>query len=153
LTSLEASGAPIAQFPTAKAFRIVPAVPAITSACYTRTNTEEGILLDFRVSGITNTRALTRAQVTIPGLSSAKPNLPVPEEFVFDPNDTLTVEISDLAAGFFSAPLNIRTGGAFTLTIPVTLTSFAPTAALDTIQFNLFNGVGGAGQIGVPVCQ
>jgi hypothetical protein len=151
--ALEASGATIAQYPASKSFRIPPAAPSITSACYVRTNSETGIHLDVRVTGITNTRALTKAQVTIPGLAGAKSSLPVPAEFVFDSSDTLSVDIGGLAAGFFSSAVNVRTGGAFTLVVPVDLNSSAPTAKLDGIQFNVFNGAGGAGSKPVAACQ
>jgi hypothetical protein len=153
LSSLEASGAPIAQYPTTKFFRIAPAVPSISSACYVRTNDENGIRLDFRVTGLTNTRALTKAQVTIPGIASARPNIPVPAEFVFDGSDTVTVEVSGLAAAYFSSAPSVRTGGAFTLTIPMVLDSLAPSVKLDSVTFNLFNSVGGAGARSVPACQ
>jgi hypothetical protein len=153
LEALEASGAAIAQQPTTKFFRLAPAAPVISSACYARTNSEAGVKLDFRVTGLSNTRELTRAQVTIPGLGGARANLPVPAEFLFDSSDTLTVEISGLAATFYSSPANVRTGGAFTLTIPVNLNSFAPSAQLGGIQFNLFNKAGSAGQRSVPACQ
>jgi hypothetical protein len=157
LAALEASGAPLAQYPAAKLFRLAPAAPVITSACFVRTNSEAGIHLDFRVTGVSNTRELTRAQVIVPGLTAAKSNLPVPAEFVFDGSDTLTVVIGDLAEAYYAAPLNVRTGGAFTLTIPVGLdkgeAALAPTTKLDSIQFNLFNEVGAAGQRAVTACQ
>ena len=157
LGALEASGAPIAQNPTSKLFRIAPAVPVITSACYERTNSEAGIHLDFRVSGLSNTRELTRAQVTVPGLGQGKANIPVPSEFVFDSEDTLTVDIGGLARNFYASALNVRTGGAFTLTIPVDLANdlaaLAPTAKLGSIDFSLFNSVGKAAPKSVPACQ
>jgi hypothetical protein len=149
---LEASGAPIAQAPSAKFFRIAPAVPTLTSACYVRTNAEDGVHLDFRVTGFTNTRELTKALVTIPGLGAGKSNIPVPAEFVFDGSDTLTVDANAVATAFFSSAVNVRTGGAFTLTIPVTLTTLAPTVKLDSIQFSLVNRVGSTPTKALPVC-
>lgn len=153
LDNLEASGAPLLQYPATKFFRIAPAAPSLTSACYVRTNSEQGVKLDFRVSGFSNTRALTRAKVTIPGLAGVKPNLPVPVEFVFDGSDTVTVEVSGLAEGYFASPANIRTGGAFSLTLPVILDKLAPSGKLDSVQFNLFNSVGGSGARSVSECQ
>lgn len=153
LRNLEASGAPLLQYPAVKFFRISPAAPSLTAACYVRTNSEAGVKLDFRVTGVSNTRGLTRVQVTIPGLAGARTNLPVPAEFVFDGSDTLTTEVQGLAESYYSSPANVRTGGAFTLTLPVTLDQFAPSADLGSVQFNLFNRVGGSGFRGVPACQ
>jgi hypothetical protein len=153
LTGLEASGAPIAQTPSAKFFRIVPAAPSITSACYVRTNAEDGIYLNFQVTGFSNTRELTKALVTTPGLAAGKPNIPVPDEFLFDSTDTMTVEASGVATGYYSTALNVRTGGAFTLTIPVTLKTLAPTAKLDSVQLSLANSVGSTAPRAVLVCQ
>ena len=156
LSALEASGAPIAQYPTAKAFRVPPAAPSILSACYVRTNSDAGIHLDFRVTGMSDTRDLTRAQITIPGLAAAKSNIPVPPEFVFDGSDTLTVDINALASAYYSSASNVRTGGAFSLTVPVDLGSSsaapAPTATFGGVVFNISNTVGGAGQRTVSAC-
>ncbi|MEO5924837.1 MAG: putative Ig domain-containing protein [Bryobacteraceae bacterium] len=149
---LEASGAPISQYPTAKFFRIVPAVPTITTACYVRTNSEEGIHLDFKVTGFSNTRELTKALVTIPGLAGAQPNIPVPAEFVFNTTDTLAVDANGVATAYYSSAVNVRTGGAFTLTIPVTLNALAPIAKLDGVQFSLANHVGPSAQKTVQAC-
>jgi hypothetical protein len=156
LSKLEASGAPVAQTPSSKQFRLPPAAPSLTSACFDRTNTENGIQLNVRVAGFSNTRELTRAQVTVPGLQIIRPNLRVPPAFVFDSSDTVTVDVNGLAFGFFSAPANIRTGGAFSLTIPVPLdlpqAYLAPTAKLPSVSFNLFNGVGAAGARSINPC-
>jgi hypothetical protein len=153
LSALEASGAPIAQTPATKFFRLPTAAPSVSSACYVRTNDENGIQLDVRVTGITNTRALTKAQVTIPGIALIRPNIPVPPEFVFDASDTLNVEIAELAASYFSSPSSVRTGGGFTLTIPVRLDELAPSNRLDSVTFQLFNGVGGSGTRALSACQ
>ena len=153
LGNLEASGAPLLQYPATKFFRIAPAVPSMTSACYVRTNTEQGIQLDFQVTGVSNTRALTRAKVTIRGLAGVKPNLLVPAEFVFDGSDTLTAEINGVAEAYFASPANVRTGGAFTLILPVTLTQMAPSGKLESVQFVLFNAVGGSAVRSVAECQ
>ncbi len=153
ISALEASGAPIAQNPTTKFFRLPPAAPSVDSACYVRTNDENGIQLDVRVTGITNTRALTKAQVTIPGIALIRPNIPVPAEFVFDASDTLSIDVADLAASYFSSAPSVRTGGGFTLTIPVRLDDLAPTNTLDSVSFQLYNGVGGSGARALPACQ
>lgn len=157
LSGLEASGAPIAQNPTPKIFRIVPAPPTNLTACYTRSNSEAGVHLDVRITGISNTRDLTRAELKIPGLAAAKTNIPVPAEFVFDGSDTVTVQIRGLASAYYSSATSVRTGGAYSLVIPVDLdrgaTALAPTATLEGVVLNIFNSIGGAGQKTVPACQ
>ncbi|MEO8098129.1 MAG: putative Ig domain-containing protein [Acidobacteriota bacterium] len=156
LSALQTSGVAILQYPGTKFFRLPPAVPSITSACFGRTNTELGVVLDIRVSGFSNTRELTKAQLVIPGLVAIKANIPVPAEFVFDGTDTLNVDVTSLAFGFYSSAVNVRTGGAFTLNIPVSLekvpSDLAPTAKIGSVSFNLFNQVGGAGARNIPAC-
>jgi len=77
----------------------------------------------------------------------------VPSEFVFDSSDTLTVEVTEVATSYFSTAANVRTGGAFTLTIPVFLDRYAPSAKLESVVFNLYNTVGATGTKAVPACQ
>jgi hypothetical protein len=157
LANLQASGAPILQSPSAKLLRVSPAGPSISSICYVRTNTDFGAKLDFRVAGVTTTRDLTRALITIPGLDLLKPMMPVPAEFVFDPGDTVTVDLNSGAFGFFSSPVNVRTGGGFNLSIPVSLESdptFLPaTTVLKNVTAAVFNRIGSSGVRSVAPCQ
>jgi hypothetical protein len=151
------AAAPVLQTPPSKTFRIPAAAPSISAACYARTNNENGVQLEFRVTGISNTRELASAQVTIPGLGLGKPNIPVPSGFLIDSSDTLSTNIEAIAQGFYSTTGSVRTGGAFTLAIPVNLdtpqASIAPSVALGTIRFNLSNRAGATGFRDVPACQ
>lgn len=157
LANLQASGAPILQSPSAKILRVPPAVPSISSICYVRTNSDFGAKLDFRVIGVTTTRDLARAVIAIPGLDLLKPYMPVPPEFVFDPTDTVTVDLTTGAFGFFSSPVNVRTGGGFSLNIPVSLESdptFLPaTTQLSGVTMAVFNRIGSSGVRQVAPCQ
>lgn len=152
VSGLEANGVPFTQFPGTKFFRIAPAAPVLNAACYVRTNTESGIHLDLRVSGLTTTRSLTRAVLTIPGSAGPAPNLPIPAEFVFSGGDNIAVDASGAATTFFNAPTNVRTGGAFTLVLPLDLAAPAPSLKLDSVQITLFNRAGGSGAKPAGVC-
>ncbi|MEI9812531.1 MAG: putative Ig domain-containing protein [Acidobacteriota bacterium] len=157
LTKLEASGAPILQSPAPKVFRILPSAPSLSSICYVRTNTEQGVQLDFRMSGISTTRELTRAVLTIPGLQMVHSNIPVPAEFVFDTANTVTVDLNGAAFGYYASPVNVRTGGAFSLVIPVSLEGtpavLSPAAKLDGLTVAIFNKQGGSATRTVAACQ
>jgi hypothetical protein len=156
IEALEASGAPLVQFPSSKFFRIPPATPSITSACYVRTNTEEGVRLEFRITGFSNTRELKEARITIPGLADPTRRLIVPEEFVRESTDTIQVPTETIAFGFFASPLSVVTGGGFTLSIPAILEGdpayLAPTALIQGAQIEVLNQVGGSGTQSVSVC-
>jgi hypothetical protein len=86
-----------------------------------------------------------------------KPSLPVPEEFVFDATNTVTVDLSSTAFGFFSSPVNVRTGGAFNLNLPVSLEgepTFLPvTTKLNGVTVEVFNRIGTSGVRPVAPCQ
>jgi hypothetical protein len=157
LTNLQTSGAPILQSPSSKVFRVAPAGPSVTSVCYVRTLTDRGVKLEFRATGSTSTRELTNAQITIPGLDLYKPQMPVPSQFVFDPTNTLTVDLSDTAFGFFSSPVNVRTGGGFSLSIPVSLdtqpTYLPPETKISGVTLALLNRIGTSGAQPVAACQ
>jgi hypothetical protein len=146
------------QFPIAKIFRIAPAVPTITSACYARTNTEDGVRLEFRVSGFSNTRELRSARITIPGLAATRQGikLVVPSDFTFERGDTIQVEAGELAAGYFSSAASVPAGGAFTLAIPAIFEGdpayLAPTAKIQGVQVELTNGVGVSGSRAAALC-
>ncbi len=157
LSNLQASGAPLLQSPSAKVFRIAPTAPSISSVCYVRTLTDRGVSLEFRASGITATRELTNARITIPGLDLFKPQVPVPPEFVFDPTNTVTVELNDAAFGYFSSPVNVRTGGGFSLSIPVSLDSdptyLPPETKISGVTMEVLNKIGSSGAKPVAACQ
>lgn len=152
LADLRSSGAPLAQNPASKTFRIPAAAPSVTSACYTRTDTG----LDFKLTGITTTRELTRAVLNIPGLpdptaGAALP--PIPPEFIIGARPgELTVDLTALSTQYFGSAYYVNSGGAFTLTVPVTV-DLAPDAPMGEVSANIFNRIGGAGQRTVASCQ
>jgi hypothetical protein len=157
LSNLQASGASILQSPSSKTFRVTPAGPSISSVCYVRTLTDRGVTLEFRAAGVTTTRELSHASITIPGLDVFKPTLPVPSEFVFDPGNTVTVELNGAAFGFFGSPVNVRTGGGFSLSIPVSLESdptyLPPETKISGVTMAVFNRIGTSGVKPVAACQ
>jgi hypothetical protein len=152
IQNLTASGAPLIQNPGLKIFSIPAAAPQISSACYVRTTTDNGIHLNFNVSGLTSTRELVRAEITIPGTANQIALPPVPAEFLIQSSDTISVSVNNQAQSYFASPLNIRSGGAFTIAIPLDLT-FAPNLTLPTVSVNLFNSIGGSGPRTVTACQ
>ncbi|MEP7352801.1 MAG: hypothetical protein ABI824_06185, partial [Acidobacteriota bacterium] len=152
LQNLTASGVSIPQSPALKVFTIPATAPQITSACYVRTDTDNGIHLDFRISGLTTTRELTRADFTIPGTAQTIVLPPVPANFLIHSSDLMSLSISSLAGEYFTSPLNIRMGGAFSLIVPLDLT-LLPKSKLPQITLSLFNQIGGSAQTTVPTCQ
>jgi hypothetical protein len=150
LTDLVAAGAPMAQFPAPKVFRIPAQAPAITSACYARTLAGA----DFRINGISTTRELTFARIVIPTLQKlpTTPIPPVPPEFVINPGGDIKVDLSGLALGYFSSPLSVRTGGTFSLAIPVPF-DLAIDLDLGSVTVDLANDAGSSGARPVQLCQ
>ncbi len=152
LTDLRASGAPIVQNPVSKTFLIPAAAPTVTSACYSRTDTG----LDFKITGITTTRELTRAVLNIPGLPNPTAGAdlpPIPPEFIIGARQgELTVDLSAISTEYFGSAYFVNSGGAFTLTVPVTV-DLAPDAPMGDVMANIYNTIGGAGQQTVSRCQ
>jgi hypothetical protein len=151
LTDLRTSGAAIAQNPVAKVFRIAAAAPSITSLCFTRTETG----LDFTITGITTTRELTRAVLTIPDLPDPTKGAipPIPPELIIGARPgELTVSLVRLAEDYFGSATNVRTGGAFTLRVPVTV-DLAPNAPMGQVSATIFNRIGGGEPRTVAACQ
>lgn len=156
LGSLETSGAAVPRPAVTQWFRIPPAAPVLTSACYVRTNTERGVQLELRVNGISTTRELTRARLTIPELELEAVNLPVPPEFVFESTKTVNVDLAGASASYYGSPGSVRTGGTFALTVPVSLERapavVSPAAKLNDIQVLVFNRVGGSAERTLNAC-
>lgn len=149
---LRASGAPLAQHPAAKLFRIPASAPSLTSLCYARTGTG----LDFRVTGISTTRELERAVFHIPGLTPPPrlaPLPPLPPELIFGSTPgELVVDLTRLSSDYFGSAANVRFGGGFTLSVPVEV-DLAPEAPTGEVTVNLFNRAGESGRRVVPRCQ
>jgi hypothetical protein len=127
LSQLRAAGVVLPVNPTPQIFNITRAAPVVTSACYTKTSTG----LSFQLNGYSTTRELARADVVIG-------------------TQNVSIDLTGIAANFFTAPESIRAGGTFALTAPYNV---ALGATVPTITMNLFNTVGGAGSRTLAVCQ
>jgi hypothetical protein len=129
LANLRSAGADLGLHPTSAIFSIPPSAPVVTSACYKLTPT--GIAL--QINGYSTTRELVRADVTIG-------------------TQTSQIDVSGIAAGYFSDPQTIRAGGAFALTVPYDL-NLDPKASPGQVSVNVSNTVGAAGNQTIQVCQ
>jgi len=128
IANLRSAGANLSLYPTSKIFSIPASAPVVTSACYSRTPT--GIAL--QINGYSTTRELAHADVTI-GTQDSQ------------------IDLSGIAAGYFSDPQTIRAGGAFALTVPYDLS--LGQGALPAVSVNVFNTVGAAGNQTMQACQ
>jgi len=127
ITNLRSGGANLSLYPTSKIFSIAPSAPVVTSACYTKTPT--GIAL--QINGYSTTRELVRADVTIG-------------------TQIVPIDLSGIAAGYYSDPQTIRAGGTFALTVPYDLTLAAGPVS---VSVNVLNTVGAAGTRTIQACQ
>jgi hypothetical protein len=111
---------------TPAVFRIPPAPPSITSACWTPSDTT----LELAVTGFSNTRELVAAQASL-GFQK------------------ITTDLTQISAGYFSGPETIRFGGAFTIHIPYNL----PFPLPQSVPVTLFNTVGSSGTVSAQACS
>jgi hypothetical protein len=102
VTNLKAGGVSIRNNPTPRAFRVPRQAPVLTDACYSPT--QGGV--QATLTGYSTTRQLSSAEFSFPGVTG-------------DASRTISVDLRDNAFSFFASDEAIRTGGAFTLTIPV----------------------------------
>jgi hypothetical protein len=124
--NLRAGGTDLPAVVTPAEFRIPPAPPSVTSACWTPSDTT----LDLAVTGFSNTRELLAAQVS---LGSQK----------------ITTDLTQISAGYFSGPETVRFGGAFTIHIPYNL----PFPVPQSVPVTLFNTVGSSGTVRAQQCR
>lgn len=125
ITQLEAAGNRLSAVPPPRVFTVDRLPPVITSACYHPR--PEGI--DLVVTGYTTTRQLDEAELT---LASG----------IFKQN------VAGAAGEYFLNPVSVRTGGSFTLTLPVAMEGgAAPTA------FRLSNSAGYSSSRALNRCQ
>lgn len=96
VSQLEISGNRLAAAPPPRTFAVDRLPPVITSACYNQR--PEGI--ELLVSGYTTTRQLDEAELTFP-------------------SGVVRHNIAGAAGEYFLNPVSVRTGGAFTLTLPL----------------------------------
>lgn len=106
-TQLEAAGNRLSIVPPPRVFTVDRLPPVITSACYNPR--AEGI--DLVVTGYTTTRQLDEAEMTMAA-------------------GVLKHNIAGAAGEYFLNPVSVRTGGSFTLTLPVTVEGGATPTAL-----------------------
>jgi hypothetical protein len=126
IASLHAAGTDLPVLATPVVFRILPVAPAITSACWTQSDSS----LDLAITGFSNTRELVAAKAA---LGSKK----------------VTTDLTQISAGYFSAPETVRFGGAFTVHIPYDL----PFPVPQSIDVTLFNTVGASGTQTAQRCK
>ena len=115
VNNLEVSGNKLGYVPPAKAFVVLPAVPVITTACFT--SKPAGI--DLTVTGYSTTRQVDSVEVTADG-------------------KTLSQNVKAASSDYYLNAESIRTGGAFTLTLPAIATTTNP----SSVAFTLSNSVG-----------
>jgi hypothetical protein len=127
LSHLRSAGVDLPLFPSAQKFSIVPSAPVVTSACYSRTPTG----VNFEVNGYSTTRELKRADVSIG-------------------TEKLQIDLAGLATDFFAAPVSIRNGGTFALTVPRDMTMGT---TVPEISMQVYNTIGGAGARTLTGCQ
>jgi hypothetical protein len=110
--NLKAGAVPIKTPPTPRQFRVPKATPSITDACYAPA--ERGVNLS--VTGFSSTRQLTNVALKYSFQYFGSP-VEAGEK---------TVDVSGIADEYFAADESVRTGGAFTLSVPIELQEPSP---------------------------
>jgi hypothetical protein len=128
--NLSAAGTPILTPPAPRQFRVIRAIPTITDACYATPATGP----ELRITGYTTTRQLNRA------------------EFAYTANtqQTVNIDVSGSAVEYFSSDEAVRNGGAFTLTVPLTLEG---SGVLQPNTLTLSNSVGVTAPKNITTCR
>jgi hypothetical protein len=118
--NLSIAGQSILTPPTPKQFRIARTIPVITDACLgtSATGTE------LRITGYTTTRQLDRAEFAYTAGTQQR---------------TASIDVSGSAAEYFSSDLSVRNGGAFIISVPLTVES---SGTLQPNTVTLSNSVG-----------
>jgi hypothetical protein len=127
--NLRVGEARLSQYPAARSFRIPRTAPAVTAACYAQI--PDG--LELRVNGLSTTRELTRAEVTIGARS-------------------FNTDLTGISAGYYSSAETIRFGGAFSLRLPYEI-QIAPNTPIGPVTMLLENTAGAAPVQTLGVCQ
>ena len=129
--NLSAAGQQILTPPTPAQFRITRAIPVITDACLaTSTSATE-----LRITGYSTTRQLSMAEFTY----TAGPQ-----------QQTASIDASGSAAEYFNSDLSVRNGGAFTVSIPLTIEG---SGTLQPNTVTLSNAVGTTATKAVSACR
>jgi hypothetical protein len=118
LAGLKVAGADLPQFPSPRSFRIPPAAPVVTSACYVRTQTG----IEVRVNGLSSTRELQSAQLSAGA-------------------ETFHTSLDGISAQYYGSAETIRAGGTFALQLPYELRVGA-NLPVGTVTLSLSNTIG-----------
>ena len=129
--NLSVAGQQILTPPTPGQFRIARAIPAITDACLATSATAT----EVRITGYSTTRQLGRAEFTYTAGTQQQ---------------TASVDVSGSAAEYFTSDLSVRNGGAFTLSVPLTIEG---TGTLQPNTVTLSNAVGTTAAKTVAACR
>jgi hypothetical protein len=132
LANVSAAGTPIYTLPSPVLFRVVKTAPVITEACFT----QAGGAVNVIVTGYSTTRQLTNASVTL------KPSNGGAEK-------SITQDVSGSGFDYFSMDEAIRSGGAFTLTLPFATEGSDVTSA----SLELSNSVGSTAVPSLSRCR
>jgi hypothetical protein len=111
--NLRSSGTAISSVVSPAVTRMAPSAATLTDACYAKTSTGA---YEMRVTGFSNTRELEWAIVDITGTTLQR------------------IDIAGYSADYFASSLSIRSGGAFTVSFPFTLTGTSTPTANVTIS-------------------
>jgi hypothetical protein len=128
---LSAAGQQILTPPAPKQFRIARSVPMITDACLATS----AVATELRITGYSTTRQLERAEFTYTAGTQQR---------------TDSIDVSGSAADYFSSDLSVRSGGAFTISVPLTLEG---SGTLQPNTVTLSNAVGATAAKPVAVCR
>jgi hypothetical protein len=129
--NLSAASQQILTPPTPRQFRVARVVPVITDACLA---TSAGAT-ELRITGYSTTRQLNRAEFTYTAGTQQR---------------TDSIDVSGSVAEYFSSDLSVRSGGAFTVSIPLTLEG---SGTLQPNTVTLSNTVGASIAKTVAVCR
>jgi hypothetical protein len=132
LDRVRASGVPIYTLPSPRQFRVPRTAPSITDACLAPVAGG----LNLMITGFSTTRQLTNATVTLVTVEGGSER-------------TFSIDVSGSAYDYFSTDESVRNGGAFTLTIPVSIQG----GEVSGGSLELSNGTGAAAVRAVGRCR
>ncbi len=128
ISKLKVLGSDLQIVPPAASFRINQLAPILTDACYR----PDGSDLQVEITGYSTTRSLIGANVSLNGVTRR------------------TADISSIANDYYLNEQSIRTGGAFTLFIPVALPN---PLTVDTLSVGVTNRAGSSTIRAARRCQ
>ena len=128
VSKLRVLGADLPFVPPPASFRVDRSIPVLTDACYRPDGTD----LQVEVTGYSTTRSLTGANLAINGKTLR------------------TIDIGSIANDYFTSELSIRTGGAFTVFVPLATPN---PITVDSLTVALTNRIGTSQTRTVRRCQ